>query len=44
MESTRIGALGRDARASRLIISLLALGFAALLAAAVATFWVQRQN
>jgi len=44
MESTRIGALGRDARASRLIIGLLALGFAALLAAAVATFWVQRQN
>lgn len=44
MEATGSGALGRDARASRLIVVLLALGFAALLAAAAATFWVQRQN
>ena len=44
MDSVRAAALGRDARASRLIIFLLSLGFVALLAAAAATFWVQRQN
>lgn len=44
MESARISALGRDARASRLIFALLALGFAALIAAAATAFWVQRQN
>jgi len=44
MESARISALGRDARASRLIILLLSVGFAALLAAAVTAFYVQRQN
>jgi signal transduction histidine kinase len=44
MESARISALGRDTRASRLIILLLSIGFAALLAAAVAAFYVQRQN
>jgi len=44
MESTKMAALGRDARSSRLIVVLLLLAFAALLAAAAATFWVQRQN
>lgn len=44
MDSTKIGALGRDVRASRLIIVMLSVGFAALLAAAAATFWIQRQN
>ena len=44
MDSPKIGALGRDARASRLIIVMLSIGFAALLAAAIATFWIQRQN
>lgn len=44
MESARISSLGRDARASRVIIALLSLGFAALLAAAATAFYVQRQN
>ncbi|WP_447756185.1 sensor histidine kinase [Sphingopyxis fribergensis] len=44
MESTKMAAFGRDARSSRLIIVMLSLGFAALLAAAAATFWIQRQN
>lgn len=44
MESARISALGRDTRASRLIILLLSVGFAALLAAAATAFYVQRQN
>lgn len=44
MESTRLSALGRDTRASRLIILLLTLGFAALLAAGTTAFYVQRQN
>jgi CHASE3 domain sensor protein len=44
MESARISSLGRDTRASRLIILLLTVGFAALLAAAVTAFYVQRQN
>ncbi|MGL3820200.1 sensor histidine kinase [Sphingopyxis sp. R3-92] len=44
MESARISALGSDTRASRLIIILLSVGFAALLAAAAAAFYVQRQN
>lgn len=44
MESTRIAALGKDAKASRLIITLLSIAFAALLAAAAATFWIQRQS
>lgn len=44
MESARISALGRDTRASRIIIILLSVGFAALLAAAAAAFYVQRQN
>lgn len=44
MESARISSLGRDTRASRLIILLLTVGFAALLAAAVTAFYVQREN
>jgi signal transduction histidine kinase len=44
MEATKMAALGRDERSSRLIIAMLILGFAALLAAAAATFWIQRQN
>ena len=36
--------MGRDTRASRLIILLLSIGFAALLAAAATAFYVQRQN
>jgi CHASE3 domain sensor protein len=44
MEAPRLSSLGRDSRASRLIISLLVLGFAALLAAAAVAFYVQRQN
>ncbi|MBE1529863.1 signal transduction histidine kinase [Sphingopyxis sp. OAS728] len=44
MESARISSLGRDTRASRLIIVLLSVGFAALLAAALIAFYVQRQN
>ncbi|MBW8296397.1 ATP-binding protein [Sphingopyxis sp.] len=36
--------LGRDARANRAIIVLLGVGFAALLFAAAAVFWVQRDN
>ena len=44
MESARISSLGRDTRASRLIILLLSVGFAGLLAAAIAAFYVQRQN
>jgi signal transduction histidine kinase len=44
MESARISALGRDARASRIIILLLSVGFVALLGAAVTAFYVQRQN
>lgn len=44
MEAAKITALGKDARASRLIILMLAVGFMALLAAAGASFWIQRQN
>ncbi|AMG74149.1 sensor histidine kinase [Sphingopyxis granuli] len=44
MESARLSALGRDTRASRLIILLLSVGFAALLVAAATAFYVQRQN
>ena len=44
MESTRLSSLGRDTRANRLIILLLALGFTAMLVAATVTFYVQRQN
>ncbi|ALJ13368.1 hypothetical protein LH19_10865 [Sphingopyxis macrogoltabida] len=44
MESTRLSSLGRDTRANRLIIVLLAVGFAAMLAAASVAFYVQRQN
>jgi hypothetical protein len=44
VESARISSLGRDTRASRLIIILLTVGFAALLAAAATAFYVQRQN
>ncbi|WP_077146488.1 ATP-binding protein [Sphingopyxis sp. KK2] len=44
MEAPRLSSLGRDSRASRLIISLLVLGFAALLLAAAVAFYVQRQN
>lgn len=44
MKAARISALGRDTRASRLIILLLSIGFAALLAAAATAFYVQRQN
>ena len=44
MESARISSLGRDTRASRLIILLLTIGFVALLAAALTAFYVQRQN
>jgi signal transduction histidine kinase len=44
MESTKMAALGRDERSSRLIIGMLSLGFAALLAATGTTFWIQRQN
>lgn len=44
MVSEKLASLGRDRRASRVIIALLALGFAALIVAAVATFWAQRLN
>ncbi|WP_420606347.1 sensor histidine kinase [Novosphingopyxis sp.] len=44
MQPVTMTSLGRDARASRLIILMLSLGFVALLCAAVATFWIQRQN
>lgn len=44
MASTKMAALGRDERSSRIIIAMLSLGFAALLAAAAATFWIQRQS
>ncbi|SMQ76551.1 His Kinase A (phospho-acceptor) domain-containing protein [Sphingopyxis terrae subsp. ummariensis] len=44
MESKKIASLGRDRRASRVIVALLALGFVALLVAAAATYWTQRQN
>ncbi|KTE14980.1 sensor histidine kinase [Sphingopyxis sp. H115] len=44
MKSDKLASLGRDRRASRVIIALLALGFAALLVAAAATYWAQRQN
>ena len=44
MESTKFGSLGRNTRASRAIILLLSLGFTALLVAAVAVFWIQRDN
>lgn len=44
MQSDRIGALGRSARISRIIVVLLGIGFAALLAAAGAAYWVQRQS
>jgi len=44
MNSAKISALGKDHRASRLILVMLAIGFAALLAAAAASFWIQRQN
>jgi signal transduction histidine kinase len=44
MTSEKLASLGRDRRASRVIIALLALGFAALLVAAAATYWTQRQN
>lgn len=39
-----MAALGRDERSSRLVIAMLSLGFAALLAGAASTFWIQRQN
>ena len=44
MNSANSFALGKDHRASRLIVVMLAVGFAALLAAATASFWIQRQN
>lgn len=44
MDSVKIASLGRDTRANRIIILLLSVGFLALLAAAAAVFWVQRQN
>ena len=44
MSAGRIGSLGSDARTSRLIIMLLGLGFAALLVASGAAFWIQREN
>jgi signal transduction histidine kinase len=44
MESTRLSALGSDTRASRIILSLLVVGFLALIAAAATAFYVQRQN
>lgn len=44
METDKITALGGNARSNRIIIALLSIGFAALLAAALVAFWVQRQN
>lgn len=44
MDALNFRSLGRDIRASRAITILLAVGFAALLAAAGAVFWVQRVN
>ncbi len=44
MDSGRISSLGGNARSSRAIIMLLVLGFVAILAAAAAAFWAQRQN
>ncbi|WP_447952764.1 sensor histidine kinase [Sphingopyxis chilensis] len=44
MATKMLGSLGRDARANRMILGLLVVGFIALLAAAVAVFWIQRDN
>lgn len=44
MESIKLASLGRDRRTSRIIILLLMLGFAALLVAAGAAIWAQRQH
>ena len=44
MEAKKLTSLGEDKRASRAIILLLTLGFAALLIAAAAVFWIQRDN
>ena len=44
MKTNNIASLGGDTRASRVIIALLGVGFAALLVAAGAVFWIQRQN
>jgi len=44
MKANNIASLGGDTRASRVIIAMLGLGFAALLVAAGAVFWIQREN
>jgi signal transduction histidine kinase len=44
MATKMLGSLGRDTRANRMILGLLAVGFTALLAAAGAVFWIQRDN
>jgi signal transduction histidine kinase len=44
MQSIKLTSLGSDTRTNRIIILLLSAGFAALLFAAVAAFYVQRQN
>ena len=44
MATKMVGPLGRDTRANRIILTLLGTGFIALLAAAAAVFWVQRDN
>lgn len=43
MPNTPTYAFGRDARTNRIVLSLLGLGFVALIAAAVAALFVQRQ-
>lgn len=44
MQSTTLTALGRDARVNRFILTLLTIGFAALLAGLAAALWTQKRN
>jgi CHASE3 domain sensor protein len=44
MQSTNLTALGRDARVNRFILTLLTIGFAALLAGLAAALWTQKRN
>ncbi|NMN05829.1 MULTISPECIES: sensor histidine kinase [unclassified Novosphingobium] len=44
MQSTKLTALGRDARVNRFILTLLSIGFAALLAGLGAALWTQQRN
>lgn len=44
MQSTNLTALGRDTRVNRFILTLLTIGFAALLAGLGAALWTQQRN